>query len=234
MVVGLVLEEVEPVLVGAVHVDLNLDGAGVDLLRLVEVLEYVLCLEPLGADRTHVHEGDRAVVAAELVAHLEILLEGRRNDGVVYLQVLEVGAEGGMAAVVRPIGVDHPDLGDRGHPALGGKVALAELDVGEVHRKAPLVDEGLELDVIEVEKVGEGLDPVRLGIACPEGLPCLERSLPCLDRVDHVALDGLDIPIGELALEHVYLGGANHGALALADELDAFARGIRTLVELPW
>ena len=60
VVVGLVLEEEEPVLVLAVDVDGDLDGAGVNLLGLVEVLELARVLEPLGADRAHVHEAGRA------------------------------------------------------------------------------------------------------------------------------------------------------------------------------
>ena len=232
VVVGLVLEEVEPVLVVAVHVDLHLDGAGVDLLGLVEVLEDALGLEPLGTDRAHVHEGDRTVVAGELVTHAEVLLEGRCDRGVVDLQVLEVGAEGRVAAVVRPVGVDHLDLGDRGHPALGGEVALAEGDVGEVHGQAAVVDEGLELRLVEVEEAVEGLDHGGLGIARPEGLAGGEGGLAGLDRVDHVALDRLDVLVRELALEDVDLRGTDRRPLALADELDALARRVGALVKL--
>ena len=45
-------------------------------------------------------------------------------------------------------------------------------------------------------------------------------------------LGGLDVPVGELALEHVHLGGAHERTLALGDELDALARAVGALVEL--
>ena len=48
---GLVLKEEQPVLVLAVDIDLHLDGAGVDLLGLVETGEDAVLLEPLRADR---------------------------------------------------------------------------------------------------------------------------------------------------------------------------------------
>ena len=45
-------------------------------------------------------------------------------------------------------------------------------------------------------------------------------------------LDGVDIGLGELALEQIDLGGADGRALALGDQLDALAGGVGALVEL--
>ena len=232
VVVGLVLEEEQPVLEGAVDVNLDLDGAGVDLLGLVEVLELAGVLEPLGADGAHVHEAHGLGVAPELVAHLHVAVEGGANDLVVKLDVAERRAEGGVAAVVRPVGVDHLDLGDRGDAALAGEVALAEGDVREVHGKAALVDEGLELRLVERQEVLEHLDVRRLGIALGERLARLETRLARLHGVDDVVLDGGDVILGERALEHVDLRGAHDGPLALGDELDALTRGVCALVKL--
>ena len=152
---GLVLEEEEPVLVGAVDVHLDLHGAGVDLLGLVQVLEDALGLEVLGADGAHVHKADGLAVAAQLVAHLEVAVKRGRDHLVVNLHVLQGGAEGGVAAVVRPVGVDDADLGDGGDALLAGKVALAELDVGQVHGQAAV---GYELGQLLVREVKEALE----------------------------------------------------------------------------
>jgi len=145
---------------------------------------------------------------------------------------VQARAEGGVAAVVRPVGVDHLYLGDRGDAALAGEVLLAELDVGEVHGQAALVDEGLELRLRKLEEAVEDLDRFGLGDVGLEGLLGLERGLARLDRVDDVVLHGVHVGGRKLALEHVDLGGAHSGALALADELDALARGVGALVEL--
>ncbi len=170
VVVGLVLEEEEPVLVGPVDVDLHLDGAGVDLLRLVEVGEDALVLEVLGADRAHVHEGDGPLVALQLAAHLEVALEGGPDHVVVDLDVVELGAEGGVAAVVRPVRVDHLDLGDRRVAPLALEVVLAEADVGEVHGKAALLDEGLQLRLGHLAEALDLLDLRGLGVVDLERL----------------------------------------------------------------
>ena len=50
VVVSLVLEQEQPVLILAVDVTLDLDGAGVDLLRLVQILQDTLLLQLLGTN----------------------------------------------------------------------------------------------------------------------------------------------------------------------------------------
>ena len=45
-------------------------------------------------------------------------------------------------------------------------------------------------------------------------------------------LDGGDVGVAQLAFKCIHLGGTNSRALALGDQLNAFAGGIRTLVEL--
>ena len=59
-----------------------------------------------------------------------------------------------------------------------------------------------------------------------------KRCLAGFNRVDNVMLDGINVGGGKLALEHVHLGGAHIGTLALANELHAFACRIGALVEL--
>ncbi len=232
VVVGLVLEQEEPVLVLAVDVDGYAHGAGVDLLGLVEVLELAGLLEVLGADGAHVHEADGLLVAAELVADLHVAVEGGLDDLVVDRDVGEHGAEGGVTAVVGPIGIDHADLGDGRVAALVEEVLLAKRDVGLVHGKTALGDESRQLLVRELAEAVEHLDGLGVGNLGGERLGLLEAGETRLDGVHHVVLDGVDIRIGKAAGQDVDLGGAHGGALALADELDALARGVGALVEL--
>ena len=56
VIMRFVLEEVEPILLFAVHIYLHLYSAGIDLLGFIEVREDALALEPFRADRAHVHE----------------------------------------------------------------------------------------------------------------------------------------------------------------------------------
>ena len=232
VVVGLILEQEQPVLVLAVHVDRDLDGAGVDLLGLVQAREDAVLLEPLRADGAHVHEAHGLGVAAQLVAQLEIALEGGLDGGIVDVDLVQLGAEGGVAAVVGPVGVDHFDLGDGGLAALLAEVFLAEFEVGQIHGQTALVDEALAGFGVHLVETGDGLDLAghrHLGL---QGFLGFQAGFAGLDRVDHVALDGVRVGVGQVALERVHLGGADRRAFALGDELDAFGGGIGPLVEL--
>ena len=134
--------------------------------------------------------------------------------------------------MVGPVGVDHADLGDRGHALLAGEVALAEGDVREVHGKAQAVDHGLELRLVELEEAVENLDVGGLGVGLAQRGALLERGLASLDGVDDVVLDRGEGLVGAGALDHVDLGAAHRGALALGDELHALGGGVGALVKL--
>ena len=140
---GLVLEQEQPVLVVAVHVNLDLDGAGVDFLGLVKAGQDTVLLEPLGADGAHVHEADGLGVTAELVAHRQVTLEGGLDGGVIDGHFVQLGAERGVTAVVGPVGVDHLDFGDGGLAALLAEVLLAEFEVGQIHGQGFDIKAGL-------------------------------------------------------------------------------------------
>ena len=150
MVVGLVLKEEQPVLVLAIDIDLHLDGAGVDLLGLIDISHDAGLLKVLGADGAHVHEADGLGVATELVAHLHVAVEGLLHHGVVDRHVIQDGAEGGVAAMVGPVRVDHADLGDGGVAILIAEVLLAEGDVRLVHGKTALGNKGGKAGLIEL------------------------------------------------------------------------------------
>ena len=232
VVVGLVFKQEQPVLVLAIDVDLHLDGAGVDLLGFVDIGHDAGLLKVLGADGAHVHEADGLGVAAEFVAHLHVAVEGLLHHGIVDRHVVQDGAEGGVAAVVGPVGVDHANLGDGGVAALIAEVLLAEGDVRLVHGKTAIGDKGGKAGLVELAEAVEYLDGLGLGSLHVQRLGQVERGDARLDGVHHVALDGLDGGFVQGARDHIDLGGAHGGALALADELHALAGGVGALVKL--
>ena len=233
VVVGFVLEQVQPVLLFAVHVHLYLDGAGVDFLGFVQVAQDALGLQVLGADGSHVHQADGLFVPAQLMTHLQVAVEGGLDHGVVDLHVGQHGAEGGVAAVVGPVGVYHLDLGDGGTALLFfAEVLLEEGDVGQVHGQTALIDEGLQAVGVKVQEAVQDFHRRRRHELHLQGFGQLKAGFPSFDGVDHVALDGLHVLRGKGTFQEVDLGGADLGTLALADQLHAFAGGVSALVEL--
>ena len=130
---GLVLEQEQPVLILAVHIALDLDRAGVDLVRLIQVGEDAALFQCLGANGGQVHHAAGLLGAAQLLPQCHIALKGSLHYFVIDLHIGEDGAKGGMTAVIGPVGIDHLDLGDGGVTLLGAEVLLAELDIPQIH-----------------------------------------------------------------------------------------------------
>ena len=232
MVMGFVLEEEQPVLVFTIHVDGHLHRAGVNFLRLVDILHNALGLEVLRANGAHVHEAHRLMLAAKFGAHSQVFVKRGLHAGVIDGDIGKLGAERGMAAVVGPISVDNLHLGNGGVAALFLEIALEECDIGQIHRQAAFRKERLQARFVEVDKSVNNFDGIGVQDLHVQRFTRCKRCLAGFNRVDDVMLDGINIGGGKLALEHVHLGGAHIGTLALANELHAFACRIGALVEL--
>ena len=134
--------------------------------------------------------------------------------------------------MVGPVGVDHLDLGDGGIAPLLGEIALAEREVGPVHRQPALGQKRRQPRLVQIEEAFKHLHVGGHGLLHPQRRSRLKRCLAGLDRVDDVALDGGHVLVGKRALQHVHGGAAHLGTRALADQLNAFARAVGALIEL--
>ncbi len=142
------------------------------------------------------------------------------------------GAEGGVAAVVGPIGVYHPDFGDGGVPVLIAEVLLAEGDVCLVHGKAAIGDKNARPASSSSRKPSSTSDGLGLGGLHVQRLGQVERGDASLDGVHHVVLDGIDGgPRPERPRSYRPWRSARRGAHP-ADELHALAGGVGALVKL--
>ena len=231
---GLVLEEEQPVFILPVYVDLHLDGAGVDLLRLVKVGEDAVRFELFGADDGDIHQGHRfAPAGIELGTDAAVFVVGRLDRRVLDFDPVDDGAEGGVAAVVGPVGVDQPDFGDGGVTVLHHlEIGLAEGDVVKVHREAVVDDKAGQLFLRQAGKAVEGLDGGGDVVAGGKGRKLLEGSFPRFDRVDEGVLDGGKLLVRNLPFDQVDAGAADLRPVALGHDLDALFAGIRPLVKL--
>ena len=232
VVVGLVLEQEQPVLILAVDVALDLDGAGVDLLRLVQILQDTLLLQLLGTDGSKVHHAAGLVLAAQLGAHRHVAVKGLLHHGVVDLHIVQNGAEGGVAAVIGPVGVDHLDLRNGGVALLGAEVLLTELDIPQIHGQTLFLDELGKASIVQLVEALQHCHGSGHGVIHLQGLFGLQRSLACFHRVDDILLDLGHLLGRQSTLQQVDAGRAHQRALALTDELDALGSRGCALVKL--
>ena len=232
MVVGLVLKEKQPRLGDAVHGDVHLYRAGVDFLALVQLRELPRGLQVLDGDGREVHQADGLLAASQGIPGFQIVLVGLLQQGVLEGHVVENGAEGGVAAVIGPVGVDHLDLGDGGVALLGAEVLLAELDVPQIHGQTLFLNELGKTCLIQLVEALQHCHSSGHRVIHLQGLFGLQRSLAGFHRVDNILLDLSHLLGGQSALQQVDTGRAHQRALTLTDELDALGSRSCALVEL--
>ena len=137
---GLVFEVDQPLLRLSVHLNGNDDGAGVDLIRLLLVGQKPLFLEDFGPGQSNVHQTDEFIISVLIENPVVILIlveglsDGLRIEAIGNLYMRQLRGEGGVAAVVGPVGVQDTDLGHGGIPLLLlGEVGLNPEKVLEGH-----------------------------------------------------------------------------------------------------
>ena len=229
----LVLEKVQPILLFPVHVALDLHRASVDFFGLVQILQNALRLQILRADGAHVHKANGLLVAAQLVAHGKVFLEGGGHRSVVDHRICELGAKRGVAAMIRPVRVNNLDFSNSRIALFNlAEMLLEEHDVSQIHGQAALFGKRRQLLFSQVGKALHHFNGCGLGKRHGQRSGQLKRCLAALNRVDNVMLHGFNILIGKLTFQHVHFRIAHQRTLTLTDKLDALACAIGALIEL--
>ena len=140
--------------------------------------------------------------------------------------------EGGVAAVVGPVGVQNAHFGDGRVAPFLPEIRLAAGQIVGVHRKTVPADEAFQLIAAEIQKSRQGLDTRREVIADGQGLRLFQRGLTGLDRVDDILFNLRDLRLGELAVQRVHTCRTHQRPVPPGEDLDALGGGIGPLVEL--
>ena len=237
MVMGFVLELEQPVLLGAVHVHGNVNGTGVDFLALVDVFQPAPLLEHLCALGGDVHQGDgplRGLLGAvDLRLVPQILLIGGLHARVLQLRRVDAGGEGGVAAVVGPVGVHHANLSDGGVALLVlAEIVLQKLQIVQIHGQTHGREQVLQGLLVHG---GEAGDRGHLGghlVALHQGFGLVHGRLPALHGVDEVAAHLIQLRRADGGQEDVHRGGLHQGAVHPGQQLHALGAGVGALVKL--
>ena len=232
MVVGFILEQQQPGLSLPVHCHIHFHGAGVDLLGLVQLGKLSGGFQILGGDGGKIHEADGLLLPVKLLSHRQVLVIGLLQQRIGKGHAVNHRTEGGVAAVVGPVGVDHPDLGNGGVPVLAAEIFLAESDVIQVHGKAVFGNEVRQFLPGKSGKALQGGNGSGNGILGSQCLRLFQRGLPGLHRVNDIFLYRGQFPVRDVAVQGVHLGGAHRGPLSLGEDLDALGGRVRPLVKL--
>ena len=132
MVVRLIFKHEKPVFLHAVHVNLDFDGTGVDLLRFVEVRKLAFAFKLFCTEYCEIHQCDRFIGTSliQYLTRLHISLEGLVYILVCNRHIVNLRQKRGVTAVIRPVGVNHADLCNSRVTALGvAEICLTKRNV---------------------------------------------------------------------------------------------------------
>ena len=232
MVVCFILEEEEPRLILTVNCNVHFDRARIDLLGLIELLESAAQLEILNCNSRKIHQAYR-LGAAEQLAGLDIVVKSILQYFVLELHIVDDSAECRMPAVIGPVCVDHFELCDGRLPVLGiSEVVPAHSEVSLVHCKPHVLDVSAEHVVCHMCESDQSLDLLRDVVLLLKSLRLVKACFPCLNRVDHITLDSIDVGLAQIAVQSIDSCELDSRPLALRQDLDALLSRVSSLIEL--
>ena len=237
MVVGLVLVHDEPFLLFAVHISGDGDGAGIDFVRSVQIIQLAEAFQFTCADGGYVHEAERLILPTKILAKRFIsgigVHDRLRERRQLEFDFVDGRMERRMAAVIRPVGVDDADFGE-GRIAflLIAEILLAEGEIFCGHGHAEFFHHVLNLLFRELTETINDSD-----VRWPIGLHfkriwLVQRGLAGFDGINEMLFDFFKIGSGNGRVKGINRCGSENGAFLLSEELDALRGGIRPLVIL--
>ena len=239
VVVCLVLEIHKPFLYLAVDFDGDDDAAGVDLIGHLLVLQLACFAQTFPGKGADVHQRHVFVGAAGVLFAVvgEITLEGAfdKRTVVAFVEgdVFQLGGEGGVAAVVAPVGVEHADFRHGGVAVLlAAEIVLYVFEIVESHCQSETVVQGAECCLVHVLETVEDGHVGGLVEDGYEGVGFLLVGKAAVDGVHAVFHHGVALLLGEVAGDDVGGGRFNQRFLVFVEQLDALLGGVGALVEL--
>ncbi len=231
MVVRFILEQKKPGLFLPVHGYRHLDGARIDFLGLVELVEKAFALQIAGGNGAQIHQAD-GLGAVQFPTDIKIVAPCFFKERIIEGHRVDHGQEGGVPAVIGPVGVDHADFRDGRVALLGAEIGLAERDVIRVHGQGIIAHELFKTAAVELQEAVERFDAGRDVKPGLQGFRLFRGGLAGLDGVYDVLFDRSHVRLGKLAVEGVHLGGADKGTGGAGDQLNALCSRVCALIKL--
>ena len=142
VVMGFVFKQQQPFFGFAVNFNRHNNGAGVNFFRFVQIVQLAFGTQFFHADNGNVHQGNRAfgIGAVHFVACFHIFVKGSLYRlGVkprLNFHIFNLRHKSGMAAVVRPVSIEHFNLGNGRFTVFFIKIFLAPQQIVKAHGKA--------------------------------------------------------------------------------------------------
>ena len=238
MVMRFVFKHYQPLFRFAVDFDRHNYGAGIDFFGLVKVSQLAFLAQLLHADNSNIHERYRTlcIFAVNLVTSSHIfvisLLYRLSINAGNNIYVLNLRHEGGMTAVVRPIGIQHTDFGNSRFAMLFIEIFLAPEQILQAHSQAHGLTQSLCFCLAHGQETGNSLNLLRLLAGADQSFRFSLFGLTCFNRVDAISLNRRNLVSAQLTFQNIYLSSRNHRAVLLRNQLNTLFSKILTLIIL--
>ena len=235
MVMRLILEHQQPVLLLTIHIHLHLHRARIDLFTLVQIIQPADLPEILGTNRTKIHQGNRLSLPAGIdrLTQRFILLCRIFDIRRFNLNLVQARIKGRMTAVIRPVGINHHDLGESWITLFFlFEVLLQKDDICQIHGKTMVLDKICKACFIQAAEAIQHRWQRRFLIGILDRCRFQKGSLSGFDRIDQGRLNQFLFLVRELALDVIDSGCAHQRSFLASGQLNALGTGICSLVKL--
>ena len=222
VIVRLIFKIDQPLLRLAVYLDRHDDGTGIDLVSLLLVGEGAFLLQLLCRKQRDIHEADIFVVPPRIkrVVVSQISLKCPADLlGIVSLfkgNPRKLRLEGRVTAVVRPIGVENPDLRHRRVAFFFVPEIIAYVnEVGKCHGQSKAAIKLLKRSLIHAGEAVKYAHVVRHIKDLHKSLRHFSVREPRIHRVDVMRLDLVKLLLRHVSLYDISDGGTDDGLLRL-------------------
>ena len=240
---SLILEEYQPLLrlpmIAVIHLHGNHNGAGVNLIGLLHISQLAVSLQFSHCHQGKIHQADKLVLASckDLLSGVQIALvgglDGREVIALTELHIGQLRGEGGVTAVIGPIGIQNTDLRHGGVSLLLiVKVLLNVFEILKGHCQRKRIVQLLKLCLFHGDKAIKHGNICGFIKLCDQGIGLLAANLPGIHGVDTVCLDSGKFFVSNITQNHIGDSGANHRLFILFQESHALYCRVCSLIEL--
>ena len=168
---------------------------------------------------------------AHLVIQFQRLFDVLLAIGNRDTDMLQMGGKSSMTAVVRPVGIQYPQLRFRRLPTLLFEVADYLAKVVCIHRQSPFATDTCNLFVVHLREAGKAFHRTNGGIQVVR--QTVEVFLTTFDRIDIVVAYGIHLLVCHRLIEEQQTAALNRYLGLRIDEVNAIHGRRSTLVKLP-
>ena len=239
MIVGFIFKIDQPLLCLSVDLHRHYDRAGIDLIRILLIVQQAGLLQFSGSHGRQVHQAYELIlpVPVHLLPVFQILpercLDRLAVVAIIKRHILQLCGECGVTAVIRPVGVEHPDLCHSRIPVLLPGIVLSdEMKITVCHGQSQRIIQFPELVFFHDSESVKCPDILRLVKLLFQCLRLLKTCKSGIYRIVAVLFDCLHLFIRDSAFQHIDCGSPDQDLFIFIQETDTLDCGICPLIKL--